>query len=54
MRGLIRAIFRTAQHGEDDRFQEEQSEAGSDSGDGQAAFAHLGEHDEVQRDQEGG
>src|SRR5258708_36089862 len=47
-------IFRTAQHSEDYRFEEEQPEAGSDSGDGQATFAHLGERDEVQGDQEGG
>ena len=35
------AIFRAAQHGEDYRFEEEQSKAGCDSGNGQAAFAHL-------------
>src|SRR5229473_3593951 len=51
---IFETIFRTAQHGEDNRFQEEQSEAGRDSGDGQATFAHCGEHYEVQRDQQGG
>src|SRR6266852_6664297 len=51
---IFETIFRTAQHGKDNRFQEQQSKAGRDSGNGQAALAHLGEHDEVQRDQEGG
>ena len=51
---IFETIFRTAQHGEDNRFEEEQSKAGRDSGDGQAAFAHLGEDDEVQRDQQSG
>ena len=51
---IVETIFRSAQHGEDNRFEEEQSKAGSDSGDGQATFAHLGEHDGVQRDQQSG
>ena len=46
------AIFGTAQYGEDDRFEEEQSKARSDAGDDQATFAHLGEDDEIQRDEQ--
>src|SRR5208283_2358651 len=48
------AIFRPAQHGEDNRFEEEQCKAGSDSGNDQAALAHRGEDNEVQRDEQGG
>src|SRR5438132_6033647 len=48
---IVETIFRSAQHAEDNRFEEEQSKAGSDSGDGQAPFAHLGKGDGVQRDQ---
>ena len=48
------AILRPAEHGEDYRLEEEQSEARSDSGDDQAALAHSGEHNEVQRDEQGG
>ena len=51
---ISEAIFRAAQHGEDYRFEEEQHKARSDSGNGQAAFAHRGEHDEIQRDQQSG
>src|SRR6266478_3193009 len=54
MKQVDRAIFRSAQHGEHDRFEEEQSKARRNSGDAQSAFAHLGERDEVQRDQQGG
>ena len=48
------AIFWPAQHREDNRFEEQQSKARRDSRNGQAALAHRGEHDEVQRDQQGG
>ena len=48
------AILRPAQHREDYRFEEEQSKAGRDSRNDQAALAHRGEHYEVQRDQQGG
>src|ERR1019366_1995773 len=54
MMGIGRAIFRAAERGEDNRFDEEQSEAGSDSGNDQAALAHCGEDNEVQRDEQGG
>src|SRR5271165_4965337 len=48
------AVFRAAQHGENDRLEEEQSETRSDSRDAQAALAHLGEQKEVQRDEQSG
>src|ERR1039458_430801 len=54
MRWIGWAIFRAAEHGEDNRFEEEQSKAGSYSGNDQAALAHGGEDDEVQRDEQGG
>lgn len=54
MRWIGGAIFGTAQHGEDDRFEEEQSKTRRDSGNNQATFAHLGEDDEIQRNQECG
>src|ERR1035441_5724419 len=54
MMGIGRAIFRAAEHGEDNRFEEEQSKAGSDSGNDQATLAHGGEDDEVQRSEQGG
>ncbi len=53
MMGIGGAIFRPAQHGEDNRFEEQQSKAGSDPGNDQAALAHRGEHNEVQWDQAG-
>ncbi len=48
------AVLRPAQHREDYRFEEQQSKAGCDSGNDQAALAHRGEHYEVQRDQQSG
>ena len=48
------AVFRPAHYSEDNRFEEKQSKAGRDSGNGQAALAHRGEHNEIQRDQQGG
>ena len=54
MMWICGAIFRPAQHGEENRFEEQQSKAGRDSGYDKAALAHRGEHNEVQRDQQGG
>ena len=47
-------IFRPAKHGEDNRFEEEQSKAGRDSGNDKAALAHRSERNKVERDQQSG
>src|SRR5271166_2558788 len=47
-------IFWPAQHGKENRLYEEQSKAGRDPGNIQAALAHRGEDGKVQRDQQRG